>query len=66
MGLKRDGFDDSFIKDIQNIYRIIFQKKYNISQAIEVLRSEIDESLEKKKIIDFLLKSDRGIIKGYF
>ena len=66
VGLKRDGFDDSFIKDIQNIYRIIFQKKYNISQAIEVLRSEIDESLEKKKIIDFLLKSDRGIIKGYF
>ena len=66
VGLRRDGFDDSFIKDIQNIYRIIFQKKYNITQAIEVLNSEIEESLEKRKIIDFLLKSDRGIIKGYF
>ena len=66
VGLRRDGFDDSFIKNIQNIYRIIFQKKYNITQAIEVLNSEIEESLEKRKIIDFLLKSDRGIIKGYF
>ena len=31
---------------------IIFQKKYNITQAIEILSTEIDESLEKKKIID--------------
>ncbi len=66
VGLGRNGFEDTLIKDIQNIYRIIFQNKYNTSQALEVLNHEIEESGEKKKIIDFLKKSDRGIIKGYF
>ena len=45
---------------------IIFQKKYNVSQAVDFLNQEFRESLEKKKIIDFLKKSNRGIIKGYF
>lgn len=66
VGLNRNGFDNSQLREIQDIYRIIFQKKYNITQALDVLNREIRESLEKKKIIDFLNKSNRGIIKGYF
>ena len=66
VGLSRNGFENSQLKDIQDIYRIIFQKKYNVTQAVDVLNQEIRESLEKKKIIDFLKKSNRGIIKGYF
>ena len=66
VGLSRNGFENSQLKDIQDIYRIIFQKKYNVTQAIDVLNQEVRESLEKKKIIDFLKKSNRGIIKGYF
>ena len=66
VGLSRNGFEKSKVKDIQDIYRIIFQKKYNTSQALEALNCEIKESVEKKKIIEFLKKSDRGIIKGYF
>jgi UDP-N-acetylglucosamine acyltransferase len=65
VGLSRNGFNDKQIKNIQHIYRIVFQSKLNTSQALKVLSSEVTDSEEKKTIVDFLNKSERGIIKGY-
>lgn len=65
IGLSRNGFENGQLKNIQDAYRIIFQKKLNVAQALKVLENEIDHTAEKKAIITFLNKSERGIIRGY-
>ena len=65
IGLGRNGFDHQQIKTIQECYRVIFQSKQNTSQALQILEHKIKYSSEKIKIIEFLKKSERGIVKGY-
>jgi len=65
IGLSRNGFENRQLKNIQDAYRIIFKKKLNVAQALKVLENEIDHTAEKKAIITFLNKSERGIIRGY-
>jgi UDP-N-acetylglucosamine acyltransferase len=65
VGLNRNGFLDEQIKRIQEAYRTVFQSNLNSSQALDVLEQEETNSDEKFKIIEFLKKSERGIVKGY-
>jgi len=62
IGLRRRGFPEDKINTIQDIYRVLFQKGVNISQALEIIKREFPESPEREQIIDFVLMSDRGII----
>lgn len=66
IGLRRRGFDTSKIREIQDIYRIIFQSKNNTSQALRILEAEIEATPERDEIIEFIKNSKRGIMKGYF
>jgi len=65
VGLRRRGFSNEKIHEIQDIYRIIYQKGLNHATALEVLDKEIAASPEKNYITDFIRKSQRGIMKGY-
>lgn len=65
VGLRRRGIDSEKIKEIQNIYRILYQKNYNNSQAIEILETEMEATPERDEIIQFVRNSTRGIMKGY-
>lgn len=64
-GLKRRGFDTDTIHTIQDIYRILYIRGYNTSQAIEKIKDSIQEIPEKNNILNFIEKADRGIIKGF-
>ena len=66
IGLRRKGFVLKKIHEIQNIYRIIFQNKYNNAQAIRVIEAEMKATSERDEIIQFVSNSKRGIMKGYF
>jgi UDP-N-acetylglucosamine acyltransferase len=66
IGLRRREFSNELITQIQDIYRIIYQKGYNNSQAMEVVETEMPASRERDEIILFIKDSKRGIIKGYF
>jgi len=66
IGLRRRNFSNEVICQIQDIYRIIYQKGYNNSQALEVIEAEMPASTERDEILLFLKDSKRGIIKGYF
>ena len=66
VGLRRRGFKSSKIIDIQNIYRILYQKKYNNTQALEIIAAELNPTPERDEIIQFIESSQRGIMKGYF
>lgn len=65
VGLRRRGFTTEKIREIQNIYRILFQKNYNNSQAIEIIEAEMEATPERDEIIQFIRDSQRGIMKGY-
>ncbi|TCP25789.1 acyl-[acyl-carrier-protein]--UDP-N-acetylglucosamine O-acyltransferase [Tenacibaculum skagerrakense] len=66
IGLRRRGFTTEKIREIQDIYRILFQKNYNNSQAIEIIEAEMEATSERDEIIQFIKDSHRGIMKGYY
>lgn len=65
VGLRRRGFTNDKIFEIQKIYRYIFQMKMNVSQAIEYIEKEMLPTMERDEIITFVQNSPRGIVKGY-
>lgn len=66
IGLRRRGFTTEKIREIQDIYRILYQKNYNNSQALEIIEAEMEATNERDEIILFIRNSHRGIMKGYF
>jgi UDP-N-acetylglucosamine acyltransferase len=66
VGLRRRGFTSDKITEIQTIYRLLFQKKYNTTQATEIIEAEMTASPERDEILNFIQNSQRGIMKGYF
>ncbi len=65
IGLRRRGFSTEKIREIQNIYRILYQKNFNTSQALEKIEAEMEATSERDDIITFIRNSQRGIMKGY-
>lgn len=66
VGLRRRGFTPEKIREIQDIYRILYQKNYNNSQAAEIIEAEMEATPERDEILQFIKDSQRGIMKGYF
>lgn len=66
IGLRRRGFTSEKIREIQDIYRILYQKNYNNSQAVAIIEAEMEATPERDDILEFIKNSQRGIMKGYF
>jgi len=65
IGLRRRGFKNEKIQEIQNIFRILYQSNNNNTQAIFKIETEITVSAERDEIISFVQNSGRGIMRGY-
>ncbi|MGL4332393.1 MAG: acyl-ACP--UDP-N-acetylglucosamine O-acyltransferase [Bacteroidales bacterium] len=65
IGLRRRSYDNEKIREIQEIYRYLYQSGLNNSDAIERIEAELSASPERDEIILFVKNSQRGIIKGY-
>ncbi|WP_413512956.1 acyl-ACP--UDP-N-acetylglucosamine O-acyltransferase [Myroides odoratus] len=65
VGLRRRGYSPDKIREIQEIYRILFQKNYNTSQALEIIETEMEATPERDEILMFVRNSSRGIMRGY-
>jgi UDP-N-acetylglucosamine acyltransferase len=63
VGLTRRGFEKERIDEIHNIYRAIYQNNMNMSQALEYVEKEFKASPDRDYIIDFIRKSERGVIR---
>jgi UDP-N-acetylglucosamine acyltransferase len=66
IGLRRRNYSNEKIREVQDIYRYIYQKGLNTSQAVEIIEAEMPASLERDEILLFVKDSKRGIIRGYF
>ncbi len=65
IGMRRRGMDPEKIKEIQEIYRHIYLKGNNISQALEIVEKELPATQERDEIVSFIMASERGIMRGY-
>jgi UDP-N-acetylglucosamine acyltransferase len=65
IGLRRRGFTNDKINEIQEIYRQIYLRGLNNSKALDVVELEMPSSTERDEIINFIRNSDRGIMKGF-
>jgi UDP-N-acetylglucosamine acyltransferase len=64
IGLRRRGFSSEMINYIQDIYRIIFIRGYNVSRAVAIIETEMPATPERDEILSFIANSSRGIMKG--
>jgi UDP-N-acetylglucosamine acyltransferase len=64
VGLTRRGFGKERIDEIHEIYRAIYQKGMNISQALDFVEAEFKSSPDRDYILEFIRKSERGIIRS--
>ena len=65
IGLRRRGFLNDKINEIQEIYRQIYLKGMNNSKALDSIQMDMPSTKERDEIINFVRNSDRGVMKGY-
>jgi UDP-N-acetylglucosamine acyltransferase len=65
IGLRRRGFSNDKINEIQEIYRTIYLKGLNNSKALDIIELNHSPSRERDEILNFIRSSDRGIMKGF-
>ena len=64
VGLRRRGYTDETVREIEDIYRILYVQNSNITKAIEQVKQTIPASEMRQLILDFIESSDKGIISG--
>lgn len=63
VGLKRRGFPAETRTALKRAYHIIYRDDLNTAQAIEKLEAELGQVAEVREVIDFLKRTERGILK---
>lgn len=66
VGLRRRGLTDEDVREIEDIYRIIYVQNNNISKGLELVRETMKDTAVRKEILEFIESSDKGIIRGIF
>lgn len=66
IGLQRRGFTIEQINAIHEIYRILFVKRLNISNAITAIEATVPVSKERDDVVRFISETERtGIIRSF-
>jgi len=61
VGLQRRGFSDETRAELKRLYRLFFESKLNIAQAVERARQELAPSAEVGHFLAFIDASERGV-----
>jgi UDP-N-acetylglucosamine acyltransferase len=61
IGLERRGFSPEVRKALKQAYRILFQSKLNVSQAVARAEAEVPAIPEVRHLLQFIRASERGI-----
>ncbi len=65
LGLHRRGFTQQAVDNIQDIYRLLFQKGFSVSHAVELIKEQYGNTDEGKVILSFIGSATTGLLKGY-
>jgi len=61
VGLERRGFTPEKLQALSRAFRILFRAKLNTSQALERLKTDVEQTPEVRHLIEFVENSERGI-----
>ncbi len=64
IGLRRRGMEDKIVKNVEDLYRIIFVLNNSVSKGVAQAQKELESNEILTQVIDFIEKSEKGIIKG--
>ncbi|MDG1347227.1 MAG: acyl-ACP--UDP-N-acetylglucosamine O-acyltransferase [Crocinitomicaceae bacterium] len=64
VGLRRRGMTEEQIREIEDIYRIIYVQNSNITKGIKAVKETLPETPLLEEIIGFIQGSDKGVIRG--
>jgi UDP-N-acetylglucosamine acyltransferase len=64
VGLRRRGFTNEQVYLIQDIYRTIYTRGLNNSDALKAIETEYAPCEERDLILNFIKSSKRGIVRG--
>ena len=64
VGLRRRGYSDDQVFRIQEVYRTLYTRGLNNTDAIHMIESECKPSVERDLILNFIKSSKRGIVRG--
>ncbi len=65
VGLKRRGFDETTIRDVEHIYRLIYVHNDNTSKGVDAVLRELPDSVHRENILSFIKGSEKGIMRGH-
>jgi UDP-N-acetylglucosamine acyltransferase len=63
IGLERSGFTPEGIKRIKQIYKLLCRSDLNTTQALEAIERDVEDSEERRTLVDFVRASTRGVTK---
>ena len=64
VGLRRRGYSNERILEIEDIYRTLYIKGHNVTNALAIIEQEAPVSNEKEQILNFIRESKNGIMRG--
>ncbi|MDR2915795.1 MAG: acyl-ACP--UDP-N-acetylglucosamine O-acyltransferase [Tannerella sp.] len=64
VGLHRRGFTNNQVFLIQDIYRTLYTRGLNNTEALNAIETEYEPSMERDLILNFIKSSKRGIVRG--
>ena len=62
-GLKRRGYRPEQIQELRRAYRILYRQGKSLEQAVAALAAPAEQSQEVRNLREFLLRSQRGIVR---
>ena len=65
IGLRRRGFNAEKVAEIQEIYRNLYAKGMNVSQAVAHIEANMPQTTERDIILNFIKGSKRGIVREF-
>lgn len=64
VGLERRQVSAEGRKALRKAYNFLFRSDHNVSQAVEVIRAEVEATEEVRTLLDFLARATRGITRN--
>lgn len=64
VGLHRHGFKPEEIREISEVYRLLYLTDLNVTNAVRLILQEIPQSQIRDEIVDFVTNSARGVIRS--
>ncbi|MBA3706275.1 MAG: acyl-ACP--UDP-N-acetylglucosamine O-acyltransferase [Bacteroidetes bacterium] len=64
VGMRRRGFSNERVLEVEDIYRTLYVKGHNVTNALAIIEQEAPASTEKDQILHFIRESKDGIMRG--